>query len=65
MAHGKNSNIMITLNMCKEVLNNGTRKFNSEEIRTIRDYLYFVGQLEMENNDKEFFRNESDTLLPC
>ena len=41
---------MITLDRCKEILNNGTRKYNSEEIREIRDYLYLIGQIELENN---------------
>ena len=41
---------MITLDRCKEILNNGTKRYNSEEIRDIRDYLYFIGQIELENN---------------
>ena len=40
---------MITLDRCKEILNKGTRKYNTEEIRIIRDYLYFIGQIELEN----------------
>ena len=41
---------MITLDRCKEMLNNGMRKYDSQEIKQIRDYLYFIGQIDLENN---------------
>ena len=45
---------MITLDRCKEILNNGIKKYNSDEIRTIRDYLYFIGQVELGNYQINF-----------
>ena len=37
---------MITLEQCKKILNKGERKHSEEEIRLIREYLYFIGQIE-------------------
>jgi hypothetical protein len=34
-------------------LNKGSKKYNKEEARQIRDYLYFLGSLELENNDNK------------
>ena len=45
---------MITLDRCKEILNNGMRKYDSEEIKKIRDYLYFIGQVELGNYQINF-----------
>ena len=44
---------MITLENCKKILNGGERKYKDEEIKKIREYLYFIGglQLEVNNND--------------
>jgi len=44
---------MIILEQCKKILNNGERKYKDEEVKKIREYLYFIGglQLEIENND--------------
>lgn len=42
---------MITLEYCEKILNKGARKYNKEEIRQIRDYLYFIGQIQIENNE--------------
>lgn len=41
---------VLTLDYCKTILNQGERKFNDEEIKEIRTYLYFIGQFEMETN---------------
>lgn len=41
---------MIPLERCKKILNKGEHKYNEEEIRKIREYLYFIGQIETENN---------------
>jgi hypothetical protein len=43
-------NVVITLEQCKTILNQGQRKFNDREIKEIREYLYFIGQLELETN---------------
>ena len=50
MAHDQIKNIVITLEHCEKKLNKGERKYNKEEIRQIRDYLYFIGQIETDNN---------------
>ena len=44
---------MITLEQCKKILNKGERKHSKEEIRLIREYLYFIGQIEIENNQNK------------
>jgi predicted nucleic acid-binding Zn ribbon protein len=40
---------MITLEKCKEILNKGKRKYDNEEIKLIREYLYLLAELQMEN----------------
>lgn len=44
---------MITIENCKKTLNKGERKYKDEEIKKIREYLYFIGslQLEVDNNE--------------
>lgn len=41
---------MISFSVCKNILNNGIKKYNSEKIKAIRDYLYFIGQIELQYN---------------
>ena len=41
---------MIPLERCKKILNKGKRKYSEDEIKEIRNYLYFIGQIEIENN---------------
>ena len=43
---------MIALENCKKILNNREKKFKDEEVKIIREYLYYIGglQLEIENN---------------
>ena len=31
------------------------QKYDSEEIKKIRDYLYFIGQIELENNQLNIY----------
>lgn len=40
---------MITLEKCKEILNKGKRKYDNEEIKSIREYLYLLAELQIEN----------------
>lgn len=47
---GNVKNVVITLEHCKTILNQGQRKFDDREIKEIREYLYFIGQLELETN---------------
>lgn len=46
---------MLTLEKCKKTLNQGKRKYTDEEVKQIREYLYFIGkmQIEIEENNKE------------
>jgi hypothetical protein len=50
MQHYNYINLMLTLQRCKEILNQGKKKFNDEEIKQIRDFLYKCAELELENN---------------
>jgi len=44
---------VLTLDYCKTILNQGERKFNTEEVRMIREFLYQVAGIEMENNENK------------
>lgn len=41
---------MLSLEICKKILNEGQKKFNDEQVKMIREYLYLVATLEIENN---------------
>ena len=38
---------MLSIERCKDTLNKGIRKFSSEEIKEIRDYLYLIADIEL------------------
>jgi hypothetical protein len=40
---------MLSLERCKKILNNGKRKYTDEEVKQIRDYLYMIAELQLEN----------------
>jgi len=46
---------MLTLEQCTKTLNKGKRKYTNEEVKQIREYLYFLAslQLEIEKNNVE------------
>lgn len=44
---------MINIERCKKVLNNGERKYKDEEIKMIRDYLYQLAELEINELKKK------------
>ena len=44
---------MITLEQCKKILNKDKHKYNEDEIKQIRTYLYFIGGLQLELSDNE------------
>ena len=48
---------MLTLEQCKKVLNKGRRKYSEEDIRKIRDYLYFIGHIEIETDNNENYNS--------
>lgn len=43
---------MLTLEECKKTLNNGKRKYTNEEVKQIREYLYFLARLQTELDNK-------------
>ena len=44
----KNLTLMLTLDVCKEILNTGDRTYTNEEVKQIREYLYLLASLQME-----------------
>ena len=52
---------MLPLKYCKKILNKGNRKYSEEEIRIIREFLYFIA--EIENNDLKAEKDECNNLL--
>jgi len=42
---------VLSLDYCKKILNKGERKYSEEEIKNIREYLYFIGELQLNNNE--------------
>ncbi len=45
--HNIKKHIMVNIERCKKVLNNGERKYKDEEIKMIRDFLYQLAKLEI------------------
>lgn len=41
---------MLTLEKCKKILNQNENKFSDEQVKMIREYLYLLATLEIENN---------------
>lgn len=39
---------MLTLDVCKQILNTGERTYTNEEVKQIREYLYLLAYLQME-----------------
>ena len=60
---------MLSLEKCKGILNNGTRKYSNEEVEDIRTFLYKIAAIEADFitnlTKKEENDYESHTLLPC
>ncbi len=42
---------MLSLDVCKKILNNGKKKYTADEVAQIREFLYFMTELESENNN--------------
>ena len=59
--HTVNLQSVLNLNYCKNILNKEENKYSEEEVRTIRDFLYFIA--EIENNDLNEENDECDNLL--
>ena len=43
--------LMITLEKCVKILNNGQRKYSNDEVKLIRDYLYNMARLQIETDN--------------
>ena len=54
---------MLPLEYCKKILNKGDCKFSNEETKQIRDFLYSIGQIEINNNEINYTENERNTIL--
>ena len=40
---------MLPLETCAKILNNRKKKYNNEEVKQIREYLYLLAQLQIES----------------
>lgn len=47
---------MLSIKNCIKTLNKGERKYREEEIKNIRDYLYFIGELQLNNNEYKKYK---------
>lgn len=43
---------MLTLEICKKILNSGKKKYSNEEVRQIQEYLYLLAQLQIESENE-------------
>lgn len=55
--------LMITLEQCKKILNQNKNKYNDEEIKQIRDFLYLIASFEIENNNSNKEEYEGNNIL--
>lgn len=44
---------MLSLEICKKILNSGENKYTENEIKLIRDFVFFLAELQIENNNIE------------
>ena len=42
---------MISLEECKKIVNNGKIKYTNEEIKEIREFVYLMGYLQIEQEE--------------
>jgi hypothetical protein len=54
---------VLPLEYCKKILNKGERKCSEEEVKQIREFLYFIGQIEINNNEVNYTEDERNTIL--
>jgi hypothetical protein len=43
---------VLNLETCKKVLSNGKKKYTDEEVKQLREYLYMIAELQLENENK-------------
>ena len=44
--------VMLTLETCTKLLNNGKNKYSNDEVKQIREYLYLMAQLQIESENE-------------
>lgn len=44
---------MLSLEVCKKILGSGKNKYTDNEIKLIREYIFFLAELQIENNNIE------------
>ena len=54
---------MIGLDKCREILSKGERRYNSEQIKMLREYLYLIGQFDIESKQIKTINNECNFIL--
>ena len=57
---------MLSIEKCDEILKANGTKLNNEEIKNLRDYLYFLANLQIEDENNKLLTNddyECDTVL--
>ena len=43
---------MLSLEVCKKILNSGKTKYKDEEVKQLRDYLYMIAELQLESENE-------------
>jgi hypothetical protein len=55
-----------SIDKCKRVLNRNGNNYNDEQVRQIRDFLYFIAEMEYENFlNAVNHEKQSNPLHPC
>lgn len=55
---------MLNFEQCERILNKRGSEYTRDQIKEIREFLYFVGGLEMENNYININSDEYNNILP-
>lgn len=50
---------MISIEHCKKILNKGKRKYTDEEVKQIREFLFLLAELQLEN-EKYMINKQKD-----
>lgn len=51
---------MLSIEKCNEILKANGTKLNNEEIKNLRDYLYFLANLQIEDENNQIKTSEED-----
>lgn len=49
---------MLSIDVCKGILNKGKRKFKDEEIKQLREFLYLIAEFQIEFEENSDLENE-------